>query len=247
MLLKIKSKLSQSITLHLSEVVFIVSVDIIYTGISRPDYPQLDGWVSVNISRGCFTKNPCKNLWVHHGLCRDGGVLFLTSLWSIWGSWTHKVEQVYELLASLFNLSSIFVDLATVYSISKRGIWRSELVNLVCICLTLYFIYLVIVNMSHAATALSWNTPSLSDCSALLLLPCWGFIHRISSNKWNDVLFEYCNSESLLVTILFGTKPFVTWCGHWHIAIYCQMKSYQFHVIIRQRDPRLCEYSGRRV
>lgn len=149
---------------------FIVSVDIIYTGISRPDYPQLDGWVSVNISRGCFTRIPAQSSGYITGSAGMG--MFWFWLWSIWGSWTHEVEQLSELLASPFDLSCILVDLAAVYFISKWEIRRLELVNLLCICLTLYFIYLVIVNMSHPATALSWNNPSLSDCSALLLLAC---------------------------------------------------------------------------
>lgn len=70
-----------------------------------------------------------------------------------------------------------------IYFISKWGIRRLELVNLLCICLTLYFIYLVIVNMSHPATALSWNNPSLSDCSALLLVGCVCVSFSAATNK----------------------------------------------------------------
>lgn len=109
----------------------------------------------------------------------------------------NEVEQVYELLASFFfflTFPTFFVDWAAVYFISKWGIRRLELVNLACICLTLYFIYLVIVNMSHPAAALSLNNPSLSHSSAPLLLVFGGFIQCISSNKSNYMLFVYCTN-----------------------------------------------------
>lgn len=155
-LLKIKSKLSWRVTLHLSEVMFIVSVDIIYTGISRPDYPQLDGRVSGDVSRGCSTKILAQTSGYIKGSPETGMLttLLLTSIWSISDRWTQKVEQIWQLLCKLFLFFFFFllyfIDLATVYFISAWGLWIYDLlVNLLCICLTLYFICLVIVNMSH--------------------------------------------------------------------------------------------------
>lgn len=132
-------------------------------------------WISPEDASPKSLRTPLGTSWALQGC------FILTSIWSIWGSWTHEVEQVYELLASFSDLSCIFVDLATVYYISKWEIWRLELVNPVCICLTLYFVYLVIVNMSHPATALSWYNPSLSDCSAPLLFHSVHFQQQI---KW---------------------------------------------------------------
>lgn len=147
-------------------------------------------WISPEDASPKSLRTPLGTSWALQGC------FILTSIWSIWGSWTHEVEQVYELLASVSDLSCIFVDLATVYYISKWEIWRLELVNPVCICLTLYFVYLVIVNMSHPATALSWYNPS----QIVLLLSCWrvevSFSAFPATNKMICYLnIEYCNSS----------------------------------------------------
>lgn len=116
--------------------------------------------------------------------------------WSCTTIWT---------FASFFDLSGIFVDLAAVYFISKWGICWLELVNLVCICLTLYFIYFVTVNMSHPATAWLWNYPSLSGSSALLsifvssILLLYCLLHNLQDLKYRKKNDK--NSSIILVFI----------------------------------------------